>query len=159
MLEFQHIIEVTAPADRRVAHMTRQQLWEGLVFRTRYPAQFNSAITCRLGETTREGFVRFLDLGGTELRDEVMLIDQQEIRTSTGTSQSLFAESITKIEEPEAGHLFVRFSYRRDAVEIESGIDVNEYLKTAYVQSDREAIERIRRFVEDGLPSPGTWRQ
>src|SRR5690606_18430325 len=118
-----------------------------------------AAVTCRLGETTPDGFIRYLDLGGEELRDEVELIDQQEIRTSTGTSQSLFAESIAKIEEPEPGHLFVRFTYRRDEVVVTDGVDVNEYLKSAYVQSDREAIARIRRFAEDGLPSPGTWRQ
>src|SRR5690606_6778561 len=115
--------------------MTRQQLWEGLVFRTRYPAQFNAAVTSRLGETTAGGFVLYLDLGAKELRDEVTLIDQQEIRTSTGASEILFAESVTKIEEPEPGHLFVRFVYRRDEVPVEAGVDVNEYLKTAYVQS------------------------
>lgn len=160
LLEFQHIIQINDPEEPRIPHLSRDQLWEGLVFRAKYPGHFNATLSARLVDVSPAGFIRYLSFGTAELRDEVVLLEGEEIRTSTaGVAQHLFAESVTRIEEPAPGHLFVRFLYRRDSVNEPGGLDVDEYLKAAYVQNDRDAIAQLRQFAANGLPGTGSWIQ
>lgn len=160
LLEFQHIIQINDPEESSIPCLSRDQLWEGLVFRTKYPGHFNAALSARLDNVSHAGFVRYLRFGTGELRDEVVLLEGEEIRTSTaGVAQQMFAESVTRIEEPLPGHLFVRFMYRRDSGNEPGGLDVDEYLKAAYVQNDRDAIALLRRFLAEGLPGAGSWVQ
>ncbi len=158
MLEFEHIIQINDPDQPQIPVMSRTQLWEGLLFRAKYPGHFNAALDSRVENLSNTGFTRVLQIGNRELRDEVMLEDELEIRTSTGHNQSMYAESITRIEEPAPGYLFVRFMYRRDSGNSD-GIDVDEYLKAAYVQNDRDAVIRLREFAQTGLPGTGSWVQ
>lgn len=160
MLEFEHIIQINDPDQPHLLCLGREQLWEGLVFRTKYPGYFNATLSARLDNVCAAGFVRYLRFGSGELRDEVVLLEGLEIRTSTtGVTQQMFAESVTRIEEPAPGLLFVRFTYRRDSGNEPGGLDVDEYLKAAYVQNDRDAIALLRRFAADGLPGAGSWVQ
>lgn len=160
MLEFQHIIQINDPDEPQIPDISRQQLWEGLVFRSRYPEYFTPTLSSEIEEYTEDGFVRKLSFGQGYLRDRVTLVAEEEIRTAPAEDQPmLFAESITRIEEPAPGYLFVRFLYRRDAPPNSDGIDVGEYLKAAYVENDREAISLLRRFALEGLPGAGSWLQ
>lgn len=160
MLEFQHIIQINDPDDPQIPDMSRQQLWEGLVFRSKYPEHFTPTITSTIEQYTDDGFVRKLTFGQGQLRDRVILVDKEEIRTTPADDQqALFAQSITRIEEPAPGYLFVRFMYLRDAPPASDGVDVAEYLKSAYVENDREAISLLRRFAIEGLPGAGSWLQ
>lgn len=154
LLEFEHIIQVNDPDQPHIAPLSRQQLWECLLFRARHPGHFNPALSSRLENISTAGFVRYLQFGKMELRDEVLLVPGHEIRTSTaGLNQPLFAESITRIEEPAPERLFVRFLYRRDSGNEPGGIDVDEYLKAAYVQNDRDTVRLMREIARNGLPA------
>lgn len=160
MLEFAHIIQINDPEQPQIPPMTRQQLWDGLVFRSKYPEHFNPTISSTIEEYTDDGFIRRLTFGAGHLHDRVILVDQEEIRTTpVDEQQTLFAQSTTRIEEPVPGYLFVRFSYRRDAPPASDGIDVAEYLKAAYVENDREAVSLLRKFALEGLPGAGSWLQ
>ena len=160
MLEFAHIIQINDPEDPQIPPMSRQQLWEGLLFRSKYPEHFTPALNSSIEHYTDDGFVRKLSFGEGHLRDRVTLIEMEEIRTAPADEQqALFAQSITRIEEPVPGYLFVRFMYRRDDPPASDGVDVAEYLKSAYVQNDREAISLIRKFAIEGLPGEGSWLQ
>lgn len=158
MLEFEHIIQINDPNQRYIPVMSRAQVWEGLLFRAKYPGHFSAALESRLENVSDAGFIRVLQIGTTELRDQVTLIEGSEILTSTGIGQSMFAESITRIEEPALDHLIVRFIYRRDSGNTE-GLNVDEYLKSAYVQNDRDAVTQLRQFAQIGLPGIGPWVQ
>lgn len=158
MLAFEHIIQINDPDQPQIQVMSRTQLWEGLLFRAKYPGHFNPALNSRIENMSDTGFTRVLQIGAYELREEVELEGEIEIRTSTGHNQFMFAESITRIEEPSTDYLFVRFVYRRDSANSD-GIDVDEYLKSAYVQNDRDAVTRMREFVLTGLPGTGSWVQ
>lgn len=152
MLEFQHIIQINDPDEPQIPPISRQQLWEGLVFRSKHPEHFTPSLSSEIEEYTEDGFVRKLSFGQGHLRDRVTLIPEEEIRTSPAEDKpALFAESITRIEEPAPGYLFVRFLYRRDTPPSSDGIDVGEYLKAAYVENDREAISLLRRFAIEGF--------
>lgn len=160
MLEFQHIIQINDPEQTHIPPISRQQLWEGLVFRAKYPEHFTPSLSCTIEQYNDDGFVRKLSFGQGHLRDRVILVDNSEIRTTpVDAQQALFAQSIARIEEPAPGYLFVRFEYRRDAPPASDGIDVAEYLKAAYVENDREAISLLRKFALEGLPSSGSWLQ
>ncbi|MEX2334871.1 MAG: AtaL-like protein [Pseudohongiella sp.] len=150
MLEFEHIIEVNDLHNAGLLVLSREVLWQGLVYRARYPDHFNPVLNCRLGPGTDEQFVRYIELGGLQLRDDVLLVPMQEISTLIdGRTQAMHAESITTIEEPAPGQLFVRFRYRRDAIAVEGGFNANDYLKEAYRQQDRDAIIAIREMASN----------
>jgi hypothetical protein len=151
MLEFEHLIQINDPASPHIRPMSREDLWAGLLMRARYPGQFNPAISSRLEEIDDTRFVRILQVGDTEMYDEVQLRYPDVIHTRMA-GEVLHAESITKIEEPEPGWLFVRFTYRRDSANEEGGLDIDGYLKSAYLVSDREAIALIREMVQSGWP-------
>ena len=151
LLEFEHLVQINNPDDKQLPLMSREDLWQGLVFRTRYPHHFNPAIQAELQDETDTGFVRILSAGSARLRDEVTLVPGIEIRTIIdGNTQGMHAESITRIEEPEPGYLFVRFSYKRDSISEQGGIDADAYLKSAYLQNDRDAIASLRRMLAEG---------
>tara|TARA_R100001039_G_C1853122_1_gene114278 strand:- start:843 stop:1352 length:510 start_codon:yes stop_codon:yes gene_type:complete len=148
LLEFEHIIQVNDLTNPELTVLGREALWQGLVYRASYPDHFNPALKCRLEPDTDEHFIRYIDVGEFELRDEVTLVPMQEVRTLIdGRTQPMHAESVATIEEPEPDQLFVRFSYKRDSIGIEGGLDADAFLKEAYSQQDRDAIIVIRQMV------------
>lgn len=149
-LEFEHLIQINDPADSRVPDMSRDALWQGLVYRAKYPQHFNSALESELHTLSELEFVRILSAGSMRVRDRVTLVPDLEIHTAIEAQQSLFAKSITRIEEPEPGFLFVRFMYQRDSIADQGGLDADEFLKSAYLQNDRDAIATIRQMVAEG---------
>ncbi|MBU2097333.1 MAG: DUF1857 family protein [Gammaproteobacteria bacterium] len=150
LLEFEHLIQINDPADSRVPDLSRDALWQGLVFRAKYPQHFNPALESELHTLSELEFVRILSAGDMCLRDRVTLVPDLEIHTAIEAQQSLFAKSITRIEEPEPGFLFVRFMYQRDSISDQGGLDADDYLKSAYLQNDRDAIAMIRQMVAEG---------
>jgi len=155
LLEFEHLVEINDLDDEKLPVISREDLWQGLLFRARYPGHFNPAIQSEIQDETDTRFVRILSAGPMRLRDEVTLIPETEIRTLIdGQTQDIHAESITRIEEPEPGRLFVRFTYRRDSISEQGGMDADAYLKSAYLQNDREAIAILKQMLADGWGLP-----
>ena len=153
MLEFEHLIQINDPHQPQIPPLSRAQLWAGLLLRARHPGEFNDAIESRLEEVDATHFIRYLQIGAEELRDDVHLLEETEIVTRiTHEGSLLHAESRTRIEEPEPGFLFVRFTYRRDSANVEGQLNVDEYLKSAYLLNDRDAIAQIRQMVSAGWP-------
>ena len=152
MLEFEHIVQINDPADPNIKPLTRAQLWDGLLLRARDPGKFNSALTCRLADEDSEGFIRYVQAGDIEFREKVTLTHQEKIETATdGPDQPIHAESITSIEEPAEGYLFVRFVYRRELENSAEGQMIGEHLKSAYFHMDIDAIALIRMLADDEL--------
>jgi len=152
LLEFEHIVQINDPEDRNIRPLTREQLWDGLLMRARDPGRFNSALSCRVDQVSNEGFIRYIQAGDTEFRERVTLTHQEKIETVTsGQDQPIHAESVTSIEEPAEGYLFVRFCYRRDMEDTREGYMIGEHLKSAYFHTDIDAIALIRMLAEDEL--------
>lgn len=150
MLEFEHIVQINDPQDTRLKPMRREDLWLGLLLRARDPGRFNSGLTCRVAAETAMGFRRIIEAGGVTFEEQVSLTPGEAIHTrTTGAAPPIHAESITTIEEPAEGWLFVRFIYRRDLDEGPQQQMVAEHLKAAYQQLDIDAIALIRLLVND----------
>lgn len=152
MLEFEHIIQVNDLTDSSISPLSRTQLWEGLMLRARRPDKFVPNLTVHTEDLASDEFERTIISGESRFLEQVVVHPDGKIYTKTVAEiEQISAESITQIEEPEEGYLFVRFTYKRD-LEIESdGIDVGEHLKSAYLQTDRDAIAMIRTLAESGL--------
>ena len=151
MLEFEHIIQVNDLTEEDLPVLTRTQLWEGLLLRARRPDTFNSSLKVTNKEYAEDEFERIIEVGEHKFHERVMLYPDEKIHTQTLKEyEQIDAESVTHIEEPEEGYLFVRFSYRRE-LEEDGSVDVGEHLKSAYLQTDRDAIALIRSLAESGV--------
>ncbi|MDX1490356.1 MAG: AtaL-like protein [Pseudohongiellaceae bacterium] len=160
MLEFQHIIQINDPAHTDIADIPKRDLWNALVFRAKCPAYFNPTLASKIEVISESEFLRHLTFGGETLSDKIVLVEHESIHTSTGkNTQSMFAESKTTIEEPAAGHLIVRFEYRRDSANVPGEMEIDPYIKKAYLQNDLDAIRTIRELVRTGIPDADSWIQ
>lgn len=152
MLEFEHIIQVNDLTDDEISVLSRDQLWDGLVLRARRPDKFVASLTVHTEELAFDEFERTIEVGGSKFVERVLVYPEGKIHTETLEEvEQISAQSITQIEEPEAGFLFVRFSYKREMEIEDDGMDVGEHLKSAYLQTDRDAIALIRTLAESGL--------
>lgn len=152
MLEFQHIVQVNDFSDSGLSVLTRNQLWQGLVMRARFPGKFNQALECHTELVESNIFIRTITAGGSSFCERVVLSAEEQIRTrSVPNSQQIQSESTTTIEEPETGHLFVRFAYKRELNDRDDRVALGEHLKAAYVQVDRDAIAMIRMLADSRL--------
>ena len=151
LLEFEHVIDINHP-ERPQEWISRESLWQGLVYRARYPDYFSQGLQSAIESEHDQGFVRIITAGSMQLRDEVTLsVEQTQIQTLIdGRTEAMHAESKTAIEEPGNNLLQVRFSYRRSGLPNVSGVDAESVLKSAYVQNDQAAIETIRQMILDG---------
>lgn len=151
MLEFEHIIQVNDPSNGELALLSRTQLWEGLMLRARRPDRFNGSLKVTNKEYAEDEFERIIEVGDYTFHERVMLYPDERIHTQTMEEyEQIEAESITQLEEPEEGYLFVRFTYRRE-LEEDGADEVGEHLKSAYLQTDRDAIGLIRSLADQGL--------
>lgn len=151
MLEFEHIIQVNDPTNDDILPLSRSQLWEGLILRARCPDKFNDSLRVQIEDLAEDEFERILDVGEVKFHERVLLYPGEKIHTRTMEEyEQVYASSVTQLEEPEEGFLFVRFSYRRE-VEEDGSVDVGEHLKSAYLQTDQDAIAMIRTLAESGL--------
>ncbi len=149
MLEFEHIVQVNNFGDSSLSVLTRNQLWQGLVLRAHSPDKFVQGLQCASEQISGNEFMRAVQAGASNFRESVILHPQEKICTRTVDDPTqISAESTTCIEEPEAGSLFVRFSYRRDLGSHDQQVNVGEHLKAAYVRVDRDAIAMIRVLAE-----------
>lgn len=151
MLEFEHTIQVNDLSEEDLPVLTRTQLWEGLMLRARRPDKFNSSLKVTTKDYAEDEFERIIDVGEFKFYELVTLYPNEKIHTQTMEEyEQIHAESVTHLEEPEEGYLFVRFSYRRELDE-DGSVDVGEHLKSAYLQTDRDAIAMIRSLAKSGL--------
>ncbi len=151
MLEFEHIVQVNDPTNEEIPVLSRSQLWEGLVLRARRPDKFNNSLKVEIDDLAEDEFERTIDVGELKFHERVMLYPDERIHTQTMDEyEQIDAQSLTQLEEPEQGFLFVRFSYKRE-LEDEDAYSVAEHLKSAYLQTDHDAIALIRLLAESGL--------
>ncbi len=152
MLEFEHLVQVNDLNDANLTPISREALWQGLELRARNPRKFNRSLECIVKPLGHNEFLRTIKVGNSRFCEHVLLYPEQKIHTSTiAEIDQITAQSVTCIEEPESGFLFVRFSYKRELEESNQEVDVGEHLKSAYVQVDRDAIAMIRILAESKL--------
>ena len=154
-MKYEHLVRINAP---HVKSLTRDQLWRGLMHRVEQPHVFLPHID-RVEILDRgEDFIeRVMWFGDMEVRDRIAFDDGVRFHYHTLASEAHAGGHLTvSIEEPDAGELFVRFCYETPLAErVEDGVDVGSYLRSAWQQSDTEAMQKLRELAASGAFDAG----
>jgi hypothetical protein len=156
-MHYEHLVQINDPDNTLLTPMSRGQLWLGLLRRVERPEEFLVGVE-RVAIVARgEGWLkREMQLGPLLVCDHITLIHEQKVHFDTAASAQHQGGSFTMtIEEPSTGDLFVRFSYQTalaDAGASSTNDDAYfaDYVKSAYRDTDIDAIRWIRELVETG---------
>ena len=156
-MNFEHLIEINSGELSLVEPLSRAQLWRGLVIRAERPKLFVLGLDeSEVEQIDAQHLRRELRFGTFHVRDEVRLIPQEAVVynvAATGTSPASIL--VMRIEEPEAGHLFLRFTYTSqvDPTSDTPTLDdfVAGHLKQAYTEADIDTVKVIRDLASQGL--------
>lgn len=138
---------------RMPAFVAKDALWNGIVEAMRHPDQYidHMVDVAVLKEEKNGQFVtmtREIDFGQFRLQDKVELEQGKTARTLVAQGPTWPASSfLIKLEEPEEGHLFVRFLYEDDSSDVGENPMVLELRRQAYEAKDRGMIEYILQSI------------
>jgi hypothetical protein len=153
-MKFAHLIEINDPLNPLADHLSREQLWRGLVLRAEKPKAFVPWLDrCNIVDRTTESISRELYYGDLIVHDRVTFLPQEQVRYYVPQQKDIPASSLTMtIEEPEPDIFFVRFEYD-DGASAETDTEqefYNEFRRSAYQESDIDTIRTIRQMAEEG---------
>lgn len=151
-MKFEHLIEINDPRNPMIAPLTRSQLWRGLVLRAEAPTMFVEHLdSCEILARSVDGLRRLLRFGKLTVRDRVHFLDETQVQYEVPTQDEIAASTLTMtIEEPEAGHLFVRFVYQDESPDAGSDAVYNDFRRSAWLESDIDTIRAIRQLAAEG---------
>jgi hypothetical protein len=152
-MQFHHLVEINDPLNPLIDSLTRAQVWRGLVIRAEEPKEFMPHLDqCDLYERTADSISRTLHYGKISIRDKVVFFPESKVEYHVPAQDDITASRLTMtIEEPQEGHLLVRFDYEDSAPPTE-GMDAfyNEFRQSAYKEADLDTISLIRQMAESG---------
>jgi hypothetical protein len=150
-MKFEHLVEINDPGNPLIPPLTRQQLWQGLMARAEDATPFLPGLdACIIVDRGDCRLDRRLDFGNAAIDDRVTWEAGQWMRFDVAATDTHAGGSLTiSIEEPEAGHLFLRFAYATTLGEAANDQDAAyaEYVKSAYHESDVETVRVIRTLL------------
>jgi len=153
-LKFEHLIEVNDLANPLQEPLTREELWFGLLCRAEDARAFLPGLeACRIVERGEGSLVRDLDFGSVVVRDRVTFSPLDWIRFESEANAQHAGGSLTiRIEEPQAGALFLRFCYQTTLPEASGSEDARyaDFVRSAYHQSDVDTVRVIRMIAASG---------
>lgn len=155
-MQFEHLIAVNDPGNPLLLPLTRQQVWAGLLQRVENPLPFLPGLeACAILERHADHLVRELDFGAARIRDRVTRAEAHWVRFDIEANEQHAGGCLTiTIEEPEPGHLFLRFAYATGFAASSGSEDAAyvDYIKAAYHQSDIDCVRLIRTLAAGDNP-------
>ena len=153
-MKFEHLIEINDPLNPLIDTLTHDQLWAGLVLLSESPKLFVPHLDdCQVDERSANGFRRRRRFGELVVEDRVTLTPQREVRYDIAAQGEITASSLVMtIETPGADALWVRFQYDdgRDAAADAANAMYDDFRRSAYQESDIDAIRVLRQLAEQG---------
>ena len=153
-MEFEHLITINDPGNPLITPLSRGQLWLGLCHRIENPLPFLPGLeSCTIRERHNDYVLRELNFGAAVIHDKVTQVEHEWVRFEILPNAQHAGGSLTiRIEEPEAGFLFLRFSYVTTFASDPTSEDhaYIEYIKSAYHQSDVDCVRIIRTLAASG---------
>ncbi|MBS1189891.1 MAG: hypothetical protein H6R10_1683 [Rhodocyclaceae bacterium] len=153
-MKFEHLIQINDPGNPLVESLTREQVWAGLMHRVENPLPFLPGLeSFTILDREAAGIRRELNFGSALIHDQVTYEEDSWVRFDIPAAESHAGGSLTiSIEEPTAGHLFLRFAYQTTLAEVAFSEDANyvEYVKSAYRESDVDTVRVIRTLAAGG---------
>lgn len=154
-MHYEHLIQINDANDSRIELLTREQLWLGLVARAERPQYFLIGMDeCQVTERTATTLRRQMRFGAAKVHDRVTYEPQVQVRFDVEpTAEVTGARLIIRIEEPEAGALFLRFTYALQTAAYDTVGELDEYRKSAYRSADIDTVRIIRELAASGILS------
>ena len=150
-MKFEHLIEINDPRNPMIPLLTRDQLWQGLMYRAEDAVPFLPGLEdCIILERGDCMLLRRLDFGKAAIEDRVTWSRFEWMGFEVARTDSHAGGTLTiTIEEPEEDHLFLRFAYATTLGEIANDEDAAyaEFVKSAYHESDIETVRVIRTLL------------
>lgn len=158
-MKFEHLVEINDLSMPQALQLNREQLWFGLLCRAENPRPFLPGLErCQIVERKPAELHRILHFGASSIRDCVRFEAMEWMSfSSAATAQHAGGELHIRIEEPQPGALFLRFSYRTTLGEqVDTGEEDGQYadfVRAAYHQSDLDTVRVIRQLaISDCAP-------
>lgn len=152
-MKFEHLIQINDASNPLIVALSREQLWAGLQRRVDDPLPFLPGLeSCVFLERTADTCQRQLNFGASTIRDQVSMKRLEWVRFDIEPSASHAGGRLTiRIEEPQDGALFLRFTYQTSLAESGPPEDSAyvEYVKSAYHASDIDTVRIIRTLAAD----------
>ncbi len=134
--------------------LTREQVWRGLKQKAENPLLFVYALDdFKVLSRGPDSIARELRFGQVRIRDRITFMPPDRLRQDIEPSGDIPGASLLMtIESPAPEQLFVRFEYetRPRAGAAPADAMLEDFVKQAYLEADRDAIRSIRRLVAEG---------
>lgn len=147
----EHIVEV-ARAEQNNGLLSKEELWAEVEYFVRHPDEFIESLEgCSVTQQVRNDGVieltRALDFGAFKLEDTVCLFDTDRAVTSVQESEMIpSSEFEIKIEEPEQGSLFMRFTYKEA---FRAGLSDNAQIQNLRIQAwEDKDVRTVEKMME-----------
>lgn len=157
-MRYEHLVEINDPLFPLLSHLTREQLWQGLVLRAYAPEEFihglDGAVVDEVAsdDTATRVLQRVLDFGSFTVRDVVRLHPQHSMHTEVEAGlQWPQSRLVISIEEPQKDRLYLRFLYEWEEAAAVSELDsvTQSIREQAYHAADLDTVARLRRLAEE----------
>lgn len=156
-MRFEHLVKMFDELSPQPL-ITRRQLWQGLVLRAEDPCRFDENISsATILAYDESGLHREVSFGQLVVREHVGFEAEKSVCYETQPSDQHPPSKLGMfIEEPQAGHLFIRFVYENDLPDAAVTSDTNDpgyyvpYLKEAYKQADLHTAKVILALAQEG---------
>lgn len=154
---FEHLIEINNPLNPLIEPLSVEQVWQGLMYRVEEPTVFLPGLErCTILSRQGDRVERELHFGPASVRDTVTFRHLEWVCfESLATSEHAGGRLTIRFDQPAAEHLYLRFTYETtlpDGMEAGEGVQVSEYVKAAYRESDLDTVRIIRLIAANGRP-------
>ena len=156
-MHFEHLIEINNPLNPLIEPLSVEQVWQGLMYRVEEPTVFLPGLErCTILSRQGDRVERELHFGPASVRDTVTFRYLEWVCfESLATSEHAGGRLTIRFDQPAAEHLYLRFTYETtlpDGMEAGEGVQVSEYVKAAYRESDLDTVRIIRLIAANGRP-------
>lgn len=156
-MHFEHLVQINDPASPPADVLSREQVWAGLMYRVHEPTVFLPGLDrCLVTQQAAERFTRELHFGSSRILDTVTFQHLEWVCfESAATAEHAGGRLTIRLEEPDGEQLFLRFTYETtlpEGVEAGEGVQVSEFVKSAYRASDLDTVRVIRTIATHGRP-------
>ncbi|WP_373975799.1 SRPBCC family protein [Chitinibacter sp. SCUT-21] len=153
-MRFEHLVQINDLMHPTAEILTRNQVWQGLVYRAEFPMEFVEHIDeAEVLQRHNAGIHRRVLMGKLEVIDHIYYEHEASVHYDTQESEMhLGGQMWMKIEEPQEGALFIRFIYETPhPVGADPELDKYlSFLKSAWQETDIDTVKMIRQLAQDG---------
>lgn len=155
-MRFEHLVEINDPLNPLIPSLTREQVWSGLMLRVDEPTVFLPGLErCEILSRAADQVERRLLFGGVQVRDTVTFSPLEWVRFESSANAEHAGGRLTiSLEQPDPLRLYLRFTYETTLPDggAADGVQVSEFVKSAYRESDVDTVRIIRVLSAGGRP-------